>query len=269
MKERQTSQPRKWRETFRIDSYWVDARGRLFPHVILQWFQEAAWRHAEALGFGHSHLKAKAAYWVLARLSIQLGPLPSWGEEIVLETWPIEPGRLMALREFSLCDPNGVEWGRAVSGWLILDAASGRPRHAAKFLEDLNVPVSPAQFGEGPRKLSAACSGSGGMSRQAAYSDIDLQNHVNNARYAAWMFDESPADWLQEWRLQELHLNFLKETQLGETVRVRHERSWDEGLGQVSRHLVSDENDSPVCLMEARWSKATRAVPNVLPQKPT
>lgn len=257
--KQQSSSPRRWTERFQVGSYWADRWGAVFPHVILQWLQEAAWHHAEVLGFGHSDLRARDSYWVLSRISLQLRERPSWGSTVELETWPTSAGRLMAFREFLLRDDTGAEWGRAVSGWLVLDATTGRPRNPEQFLEELQVPVSPGLGGDPPRKIRHVPENGPqeGQERRAAYSDLDPQDHVNNACYAAWMFDQLSPDWMAERRLTEMHLNFLKETRWNETVRVGHERVRKEGELELVRHAVWGENGRKACLMETEWAART------------
>ena len=51
------------------------------------------------------------------------------------------------------------------------------------------------------------------------YSDIDGNNHVNNARYGAFVADSIPAD-LRDATFTDFRLNYAKEAKLGQKVEI-------------------------------------------------
>ena len=103
-----------WRETLRAHSYDVDFRKRATGQAICSWFLEAAWNHAEQLGFGYRELAARGLLWVLSRLVIEIECFPEWGELIQLSTWPRGTNGAWALRGWLMARLAGLEFTEKV-----------------------------------------------------------------------------------------------------------------------------------------------------------
>ena len=67
-----TPEPNIWKETYQIRSYEVDCRHRLSILSIFNFMQEAASRHAEALGVSIQQLLSENFTWLLSRLKIKI-----------------------------------------------------------------------------------------------------------------------------------------------------------------------------------------------------
>ena len=51
-------------------------------------------------------------------------------------------------------------------------------------------------------------------------SDLDINQHVNNTKYAQWILDAVPYDLHKTLFLKSYSVNFLAETHLGEEVQI-------------------------------------------------
>jgi len=67
-----TPEPNIWKETYQIRSYEVDCHHRLSVLSIFNFMQEAASRHAEALGVSIQQLISENYTWLLSRLKIKI-----------------------------------------------------------------------------------------------------------------------------------------------------------------------------------------------------
>jgi hypothetical protein len=65
-------EPNIWKETYQIRSYEVDCHHRLSVLSIFNFMQEAASRHAEALGVSIQQLLSENYTWLLSRLKIKI-----------------------------------------------------------------------------------------------------------------------------------------------------------------------------------------------------
>src|SRR5437016_4491547 len=77
-----------WTERIQIRSYDVDATRRATILSLFRYFLEAAWNHAESLGFGFTKLGAQGKFWVLSRVRLEVMRFPAWGDQVILRTWP-------------------------------------------------------------------------------------------------------------------------------------------------------------------------------------
>ena len=98
-----------WTDQYHIRSYEVDRSGCLSIAAAVNFFQESAWRNAEAIGVGFNQLSENNNLWVLSRLSVEMYKYPQWDDTIRLETWPKGMDRLFALRDFRLKSGDGKE----------------------------------------------------------------------------------------------------------------------------------------------------------------
>ncbi len=214
------NRPARWVEPFFVHSFDVDHAGQCTTVTLLKMMQEAAWRHAESLGLGFSHMKTQNRLWILSRLKVIVYRYPPWGEEFLLETWPSGMHRLHVTRDFRITDDAGVA-AAATSSWIVLDLGSRRPLRPETALRDheemlagelvlgdtagkveLEESVDPDETVEWNRSMPFI----------VRVSALDSQGHVNNAKYLEWCLDAFSLDHYARWELRELTANFLLET---------------------------------------------------------
>ncbi|MED4474879.1 acyl-ACP thioesterase domain-containing protein [Oceanobacillus caeni] len=107
---------------YHIDLRDVDFKKELKWSALFSYFQEIASLAASDLGLGIDTLqKGNGLAWVLTKIRVDVDRLPSWGEEIIIETWPLEPGKLNFDRDYIVRDQDGKSIIRAISSWVIID----------------------------------------------------------------------------------------------------------------------------------------------------
>ena len=243
-------EPGVWRAEFQIRSYDVDFRRRATAQAICRAFLEAAWNHAEQLGFGFAALASQNRLWVLARLLVEIDVYPRWGEKVRLSTWPRGFSTLFALRDFELFDNGQRRLAAGASSWLVLNVASHRPQRPDKI--GLRIPAEPARtaVGRDAGKLALPKSAAVALSARARYSDIDVNQHVNSARYIGWLLDSYSAEFHQAHSLRSIELNYTGETHWDDTVSVTTQE-----LGSLQfAHSIVRTDQSEVCRAVLRWT---------------
>jgi medium-chain acyl-[acyl-carrier-protein] hydrolase len=190
-----------------ITSYLVDCRRRLSLPGLLALFQEMAWRQAEQAGHGYAVMIARRQGWVLARQQVEVNRWPDWNELVELRTWLRAPRGLLVFRDFEVACGKEI-LARGVGTWMAIDMLSRQPvapfLGRAEFCTGLNFqPVRIEPF------VAAAELGR----VQVRASDLDLNGHVNNLRYAAWVLDAVQVESLRGYEV-----NFLAELGQGDEV---------------------------------------------------
>jgi len=257
--------PAIWSETVTIRSYDVDFRRQATVEALCRYFFEAAWNHAEALGFGFSHLAREGKLWVLSRLLLNFEDFPGWGDKLTLKTWPRPAQSVFALRDFEIFEAAGQRIAAGSSAWLVLEAQSRRPQRVEKFLAPI-AGVSRQAAERDPAKLPAPSRADPQprTTESAAipaeirlpapdwpvrYSDVDLNGHANSARYIGWLMDSYPADWHQRHAPQRLELNYLGESRLGETLSLRRQQI----SPQEFLHSIVKADRREACRARIQW----------------
>ncbi len=270
-----TTAPQIWSEPVTIHSYDVDFTRRATLEALCRCFLEAAWNHAEALGFGYGHLAEHNKLWVLSRLLVEFEALPLWGQKITLNTWPRGAKTIFALRDFEFLGPAGTRLAGGSSAWLILDAQSRRPQRVNSFLSRI-TPVSRQATGRDPDKItgfeprehftqqqSPAAQASAAVMPSASpntelgrsapwsvrYSDVDLNGHANSARYIGWLADAYDAGWHREHAPRQLEINYLGESREADTLSLRTSQV----APQEFLHGIFKANGQEACLARICW----------------
>jgi len=208
------------REDYRIRSYEVDCRNRLSILSIFNFMQEAASKHAAALGVSIQQLLAENHTWLLSRLKIKLAACPGWNDRIQISTWPSGTQQLFALRDFELKGEDNQPIAAAISAWLVIDLQRRLPVRIAPFVERLK-PI------EGGHILSARLDKLPALNNPTherrfvvRYSDLDINQHVNNVSFVEWVLESVPAATLNSSVPVEFEINFLAEAFYEDHVRA-------------------------------------------------
>jgi medium-chain acyl-[acyl-carrier-protein] hydrolase len=219
--ETNSTTPPVWKREFTVHAHDADYNQAARLTAICNYFQEAAWEHAEHLRVGFNDLGSNNLLWVLSRFYIEIEEYPKWTDRVTVETWPKGFDRLLALRDFELKNSAGRICARAASGWIMLDSGSKRPRKADTFPELLAAlnsrPAVDRRFGKFPPISGPAEK----TDKTILHSDIDLNNHVNNVKYIEWIVDnESRLRGSLAVKPRALEIHYLGEGLFGQKCRL-------------------------------------------------
>lgn len=207
-----------WIQSYEINTLLVNPQKRLGLYGLLNLFQDTAWIHATHLDHGHEEMIRDNTAWVLTRQKLMMNKWPSWGTNIVLKTWVRPISGIVAIRDFEVWSGDEL-LGKCTTQWLILDLITRKP--AAK-----NLTLSPnLSRQELPETLEASkIILKDQLIKLSEFhvrnSDLDLNGHVNNTKYAQWVLDSVTEDKHREFILKEYEVNFIAETKLGDTVSI-------------------------------------------------
>ncbi len=209
-----------WEESFKIHTYEVDLHNRLKVSSIFNFMQEAAGSHANNLKIGYEELLKEGLFWVLSRIRIELLELPGFGEEIKILTWPKGTNKLFALRDFLIYNSHEEILGKATTAWLIIDRKTKRPQKIEPFAERFVSIEDKHALEVVPAKIAVPRNKELIYEKKVGYTEIDVNDHVNNARYVEWIMDSFPKDVYEKNRLDLIQVNFLSESRLGEEIEI-------------------------------------------------
>jgi acyl-ACP thioesterase len=237
------------RAAFTVQSFDADAFGLLMPAALAGYLQEAAGLSAEALGFGVSQLNQRGLTWVLARQRVVLDVPIRWHDTLTVETWPSGLDRLAALRDFRLWR-DGIEVGRALTTWYVMDLATRRPSRPDRLLPSERHAQPEHVLPMVTAPLPALDAPDIDKRFQVRFADIDANRHVTNASYIAWALEAIDEARWQGQRLATLDVQFLAEVVHGHHVRSRSAR---EGDGTLLHELVREEDGKLLARARTGW----------------
>ena len=217
-------------QNFEITDIAVDRYGRMKPSMILFLAQEAAGRHCLELSVDYDTLARLGLFWAVTRHRVQITRLPTRGETIRVETWPMPTTRVAYPRSMVAYDADGNECFRSVSLWVLMNADTRSMVLPGKSGISVNGTLRGTELAP-PAGLVAKELRSH-RSRTVCFTDLDRNGHMNNTRYLDWIDDLLPSPFHAEHLLREFVVCYLSEARDGQILDL----CWDfpeDGMLQV------------------------------------
>jgi len=240
-----------YEQEFKVFSYFVDDKRRLTLPNLMYFMQEVAWAHSNNNQIGWHFLQTKNMFWALVKLYIKIERMPQWNETIRIKTWGRPSELIVYPREFEVFDEQNQCIIKATSAWVILDKEHFRPQQIhlenEKFIVfdhcvlERRIPKIPSiQIPLNP------------LFSSVLHSDIDMNNHVNNTRYASWIMDNYGHVFHQKHILKTCNIHFLSQTNYGDQIAIQKE--------EVSEKIFissvfTQNNRNEVCRMVMEWQE--------------
>ena len=203
---------------YRVDSRETDPWYNCRPSGVLGFLQEAATAAACALHASRDEMLDKYnAFWMLARVWYRLEPL-KWGERLRIRTWHRGGRGASSYRDFDLF-VNDAPVGEAVSLWVLANAQTHKLVRMAGIEEfqgtDGGALCKTRLLNKVRMPPDMTCAGT----RSFRYSDLDVNGHVNNVRYADIVCDALHLERMGAERfVSSLQVGYQAECRVGETV---------------------------------------------------
>ena len=216
------SLPKTYCEKTLLLSRDCDLGGLWRPSAILTAMQETAGMHSHILGCGRETLVQKGVVWVLTRCEVQMEKEARMGSRLSIETFPMPLRRWFFPRYFVFRDDAGAQVGAACTLWVLFDlekrcmVAPGDVAGAIPDNSDLTPPLGVP--GPVPRLTTG---GTLESARTPVYSELDVNGHVNNARYADWLCDALGLEIMREYRVKTMRLSYAAEIRPGQAMELR------------------------------------------------
>ncbi len=246
-----------YKKDFEVRYYEIDKFQKATLLTLLNFLEEAAICHSEAAGFGVSRLLEMGRGWVLNRWLLEIDDYPRLGDTVTVETWPSFIEKFYSIREFSVWDRSGRDIVKARSLWIFLDINKRRPvRIPSDFPEAYGFNDKKAlerDFSDFEHVEKFDFSAGFNVRR----SDIDTNNHVNNARYVEWMLETTPFDVYESGSPSEIEIIYKKETGLGRSVVSKC--AFVDGVpGQFYHSITDAESGIELAAGKIMWRPAAR-----------
>lgn len=193
--------------------YECNETGHPTMSMLMSMFSMVSDAHSIFLGMDNQTIMETGGAWVITGYDGTLSEeQPHFGDHVVLGTRAVAYNRFFALREFWLRAPEGQVYAKARSMFVFMDLAA---RKMEAIPPQLIEPFNSPQKNRLPRirrphKLAEEAS-----QQQADYRvrffDIDVNHHVNNARYFDWLLAPLGDDFLREHRVRSFAIQYSHE----------------------------------------------------------
>lgn len=227
-----------WENNFRVRAFDVDANDRLKVNTILDYFQDAASNDAERRHFGYSDFVPMGLTWVLSWAKFEFINYPRFSDEIKIQTWGKKQFKLYSMRDYLLFNSNDEAICKGTSAWLLIDSKSLRTKILPQLFPEIKMLDSKEALSDLPHKIVSTSETKIIYSTQIRYSDVDLNQHANNASYIRIMLDCFDQDFHREHSIKSLTVSYIAQSKYGEEIQLSKATEKDNPL----THYVEAKN---------------------------
>jgi len=239
-----------------VNIFNTDLTGRLNPGSLFNFFEDLAGRHAAELGWGRNDLMTGGFFWALSRMVVEIDTLPLAWEDVTIRTWPRGTETIFALRDLEMYDAAGKRLAGASSSWVVVDYNTRKAQRPDKALSTLDT-LFPEEraLDSNARKVPPLPEGDHEVTiLRVKLEDIDVNRHVNNARYVHWTVNCYDPEFITRHTPDTIEVNYLMEGRLGEMINILTGRLGEDGKSFI--HSVTRESDgAELCRLRMRWKE--------------
>ena len=209
-----------WETSFKIKAFDVDANNRLKVSTIFDYLQDAASNDAERLKFGYKDFIPMGLFWVLSWMKIEIIDYSKFMDEIKIQTWGKKQHKLYSIRDYLMFNSIDEIICKGTSAWILLDSKTLRPKILTQLYPELKMLDSKDALTDLPQKIMAPKEIKNLYSTQIRYSDIDLNQHTNNAKYIEMMLDCFDDEFHNKYKVKSLTVSFNSESKFGDQFQL-------------------------------------------------
>ncbi|CAI7758704.1 unnamed protein product [Closterium sp. NIES-53] len=223
-----------YRERFVIRCYEVGVHKTASIETIANLLQEVGTNHAHSVGFSKDGLATTPGMlrhnliWATTRIHIEMYKYPTWGDVVEIDTWCQLESNILTRRDWIIrLSKSGDVIGRGTSSWVMMNSNTRRlARIPSDVWEEIIVHCpNPSLYALPPDavdklpKLTEPADHSK-SSLCARRSDLDMNQHVNNVTYIAWMLESLPQDLVDSSELAQISIEYRRECSQNDMVET-------------------------------------------------
>lgn len=194
---------------------YFDVNERLTPKSILNIFQDVASHHAEEIGVGFDDLIKLNLYWVLSRIKFDIISMPYINQEVIVQTWPHEKGRIDFDRDIKITSLDGNTLVIGTSKWCVIDTQT-RMLQRSTNVNYNGTHLNIVNYSEKFNKISIPDVNPIHIYDYKVYfSDLDHNNHMNNTNYATLV-----SNVINNKCVKHFEINFLNECLYNDIINI-------------------------------------------------
>ncbi|CAM8922990.1 unnamed protein product [Rhodiola kirilowii] len=211
-------------QNFSIRSYEIGADRTASIETLMNHLQETALNHVKTAGllvdgFGSTpEMSKRNLIWVVTKMRVLVDRYPTWGDVVQVDSWVAPSGKNGMRRDWLIRDSNtGETLTRASSVWVMMNKQT---RKLSKMPDEVRAEIEPYFIDYAPivdedsRKLPKLEEVTADYVRKGLsprWSDLDVNQHVNNVKYIGWILESAPLPIMESHELSLLTLEYRRE----------------------------------------------------------
>lgn len=181
---------------------------------LVDYLQDVSIFDSEQGGATVANLYAKKIAWLLSSWQIVVDRMPMMNEKITVSTVPYEFKGFFGYRNFLIKNEAGEELVKAAAIWTLIDMNELKPVRLTPELVSAYEMGEKLEMDYKPRKIKIFGVGEKKEGIRIRKSQIDSNDHLNNAEYVSMILDFIPDDK----KVKELRVEYRNAVYLGEMI---------------------------------------------------
>lgn len=217
---------------YTIPNFICDNHDTLTAWGCARLLQQAADNHTKLFGIGFQQLQQQHKAWVLCRTYYDVRRLPVDYEEVTIRTWSRGTDGLYVWRDFEMTDKDGAVIVASTTSWVIIDTDARHVVRLGAIVEGFEHHPVKATDLDSLGRIRFPKGEEGDLvvaHQQVRHSMLDHTQHVNNAEYIKWIFDNLPQGVTAQAPFV-LDVEYQQETRPDEEVSIHRLRREDGSL---------------------------------------
>jgi acyl-CoA thioesterase FadM len=209
---------------YEILSHDTGHNGEVHPSAVFRYFQETADHQMRTEGPTYRELYEQGLAFVLSRMHVRLHATLRSYDKVTVQTWAYDPPRGVSYERYYQMYRGEELVAEAGSVWALLNVSSG---------ELCRVGTLPLHYGsDEPLAISTrfrlpSAEFTVVDAHTVRYSDVDVNNHMNNTRYPDMLRDCIPH--IDGLRITGIQIHYVSEALLGDTLTVSRAEAEENG----------------------------------------
>lgn len=186
---------------------------------LFSMLSDLATKNAVEVGIWKEELQLRYG-WILTKQTMKLDRPIHINEDISFSTRAGKSSRIQFTRLYDFYDAENICIGGVYSTWTFIDIEKRkitRPDKVGVMIPEIEeYPHRVESYTEIENNISLACK----ATREVVYSDVDVNQHMNNYRYIEWAMDVMNYSIFTTHYLREVSMIFKKEMSPGTKAKV-------------------------------------------------
>ncbi len=220
--------------SYNFYSYDAYPNGNVKMSSVLKAMQQLAREDLDNMGVTYPMMRKDNLVFVLIKLRVKFKHPVSIYDKITIKTIPTKIVGIYFIRDFFFYNTDGDIVGEASSSWVLLNYETRRPQRPNAL--NYSFPHSDEIVADCPLSRNILCDGSPVETnvRSVRLSDMDENNHLNNAIIADFVTDELEKEIvLENCNVKDIEIHFHKEAHLSDDLGIEkyvvseHEKTFE------------------------------------------
>ncbi|MFO7524053.1 MAG: thioesterase [Ignavibacteriaceae bacterium] len=233
-----------------VRAYDVDFNNKIKISSVFNMLQDVAAVHADNLGLGFKDLYKHNFAWVLNWVKLEINDYPAFSDSVIIKTWPRCKHKLYSMRDYTIRNKDIQTLFNATSAWLPINTKTKRITDTKNLPKVINYQPDLIAVDEFPVKIIPGSAKEVLFNKKFRYTDIDINQHVNNTRYIELILDSYNTDNYSNRIIKSIAVTFSSECFFNDEIEIS--RSVKDGFDIIEGVNINTSKQTFISSIE--WS---------------